>query len=450
MNKHLPGRTSGFVQKSGPNTDMRSVVAASLMLAVLACAGTAGAAECPPGAMGVSRTIVVDPSEHARLGSMQYSESLPLRDKEVVLTFDDGPLPPYTTRILETLASECVKATFFMVGRMARGYPSLVRRVYNEGHTVANHSQNHPFTFNKMSIDQASVEIEDGFESLRTALGDPKAVAPFFRIPGLLRQNSVEQYLAAHDVMTWSVDFLADDWTHIKAPEVAKRAISRIEARRKGILLLHDIQPATALALPEILHELKVRGYKIVHVVPATADRPKTVTMPDQWAARMTPEQKVWPRLVTVGAPTLSNDQPVLEVPSAASLGLSDPLKPVSTIALVPNLERPSVREGDVPLPPVLLWPRQRFAAPVESEQLPAPAAQTFKYTRVFQMPGTEKKKKAPSSATQVTKPKDPNAPATTTGSTQASAAPRPAHPAGHQLSVVRPPLSLSLPNFMR
>ena len=90
-------------------------------------------------------------SEHPLLGSMQYRKSLPLNDKEVVLTFDDGPLPPYTNRILDTLASECVKATFFMVGRMVRGYPTLVRRIYNDGHTVANHSQNHPFTFHKMS-----------------------------------------------------------------------------------------------------------------------------------------------------------------------------------------------------------------------------------------------------------------------------------------------------------
>ena len=149
---------------------MRSTFAAYFLLASLIGIGTAGAAECPPGALGVSRTIVVDPSEHVLLGSQQYSESLPLRDREVVLTFDDGPLPPYTNRILDTLASECVKATFFMVGRMVRGYPSMVRRIYNEGHTVANHSQNHPFTFHKMTVDQASQEIEDGF-----AIAAPRA-----------------------------------------------------------------------------------------------------------------------------------------------------------------------------------------------------------------------------------------------------------------------------------
>src|SRR5262249_44375260 len=280
---------------------MRSTFAIFFLVGSLLGAGAATAAECPPGALGVSRTIVVDPSEHARLGSMQYGESLPLNDHEIVLTFDDGPLPPYTTRILDTLAAECVKATFFMVGRMVRGYPAVVRRVYAEGHTIANHSQSHPFTFHKMSVDQASAEIEGGFESLRWALGDPKAVAPFFRIPGLLRQNSVEQYLAAHNYMTWSVDFLADDWTHINNKEVARRAINRMEARRRGLLLRHDIQPATALALPESVQELKARGFKIVQVVPATDNQPKTATEPQQWVARHTPERSIWPRTLVVG-----------------------------------------------------------------------------------------------------------------------------------------------------
>jgi hypothetical protein len=102
-----------------------------------------------------------------------------------------------------------------------------------------------------MSVDQAAREIEEGFASLREAIGDPQAVSPFFRIPGLLRQKSVEQYLAAHGDMTWSADFLADDWTRINNSEVARRAISRIEARGKGILLLHDIHPAPSSRCPK-------------------------------------------------------------------------------------------------------------------------------------------------------------------------------------------------------
>ena len=392
--------------------------------------------------MGVSRTIVVDPTEHSKLGSMQYSESLPLRDKEVVLTFDDGPLPPYTNRILDTLASECVKATFFMVGRMARGYPSVVRRIYNEGHTIANHSQNHPFTFHKMTVEQASVEIEDGFESLRVALGNPKAVAPFFRIPGLLRQTSVEQYLASRDVMTWSVDFSADDWTRISAAEVANRAISRMEAHRKGILLLHDIQPATALAFPEILSELKARGYKIVHVVPATADRPKTVTTPEQWVARgAPPEQKVWPRVVSANTKALSNSEPKLAVPSAASLGLSAPLTPVTSLAMVPNFERPQRSGGGS-----AAAARIAVAAPQLRGTGRYPGRFQRRPRRPCVMPASSrcrgpKRRRWPQRSRRIRPPLPP--PPLATGSGHG-------HSPSRHVTVVRPPLSLTLPNFMR
>ncbi len=136
--------------------------------------------------------------------------------------------------------------------------------------------------------------------------------------------------------MTWSVDFLADDWTHINNREVARRAINRIEARGKGILLLHDIQPATALALPEILKELKARGYKIVHVVPATTDRPKTVSEPEQWVARRIPGQQVWPRTLVVGAET--PEEPALPAPSPQSFGIEHYGKPGNEDCLVADL----------------------------------------------------------------------------------------------------------------
>jgi peptidoglycan/xylan/chitin deacetylase (PgdA/CDA1 family) len=427
---------------------MRSTIAAYCLLASLICMGTAAAAECPPGALGVSRTIAIDPNEHARVGSMQYGESLPLKDHEVVLTFDDGPLPPYTTRILDTLASECVKATFFMVGRMVRGYPSLVRRVYNEGHTVANHSQNHPFTFARMTVDQAAQEIEDGHASLLSALGDPKAISPFFRIPGLLRQNSVEQYLAAHGYMTWSVDFLADDWTHIKSHEIARRAINRIEARGRGILLLHDIQPATALALPDILKELKARGFKIVHVVPAAADRPKTVTEPEQWVARRTPEQLVWPRTLVVGAET---PEPLLVAPGPEKFGIEHFGEPAIRIALAQTFERRVMHDGDVPLPPETTWPRPAvYAVLPEATMLPAPGAQNFRYSRPFELGKPVKPKLATKKASARSKPtaKDPPKDPATTGSVPSSTPPadgppRPPRAVGHQLSVVRPPVGV-------
>jgi len=426
---------------------MRSTVAAYVLLASTIGAtglgiGAASAAECPPGALGVSRTIVVDPAEHARVGSMQYSESLPLRDREVVLTFDDGPLPPYTSRILDNLASECVKATFFMVGRMVRGYPAIVKRIYSEGHTVANHSQTHPFTFHKMTVDQASAEIEGGFESLRWALGDPKAVAPFFRIPGLLRQNSVEQYLAAHNYMTWSVDFLADDWTHINNKEVARRAISRMEARGRGILLLHDIQPATALALPEILRELKARGFKIVHVVPATAEQPKTATEPQQWVVRHTPERQIWPRTLVVG---LDEPEPVLAAPSPASFGI-ETFGPVTKIAMAQTFERRVVREGETSVPGTA-WPRPVvYPVPAEATVLPVPGAQNFSYSRPFRLGSPDKPKFASRRQPAAgAKPKE------TAGGGPfrlwpANNPSKPQRAFGHQLSVARSPVNLNAP----
>jgi hypothetical protein len=270
---------------------MRSTIAACAILVLLI--GTANAEQCSPGALGVSRTLVVDPNDIPASAPC----STPKRCRLTIMrSFSHSTMVPCRvtpTRSYETLASECAKATFFMVGQMARAYPGMVRRVYDEGHTIANHTQNHPIR--KMSATQAAREIEDGFASLRDAIGDPQAVSPFFRIPGLLRQKSVEQYLAAHGDMTWSADFVADDWTRIKDSEVARRAISRIEVRGKGILLLHDIHQRIVLALPEILNELKSRGYKIVHVVPAAADRPKTATSAQQWVVRPTPEQRTSP-----------------------------------------------------------------------------------------------------------------------------------------------------------
>src|SRR6476660_78184 len=117
-------------------------------LGLLACmtAQAASAADCPghPDALGTSRVLVVDPNEHPRIGTMQYAETLPLADREVVLTFDDGPLPKYSNQVLAILAEQCVKATFFIVGRQANANPEGVRKVAYAGHTVGTHSQNHP------------------------------------------------------------------------------------------------------------------------------------------------------------------------------------------------------------------------------------------------------------------------------------------------------------------
>jgi hypothetical protein len=262
-------------------------------------------------------------------------------------------------------------------------------------------------------------------------------VAPFFRFPGLLRQTAVEQYLADHGDMTWSVDIAADDWTRINNREVARRAISRLEARGKGILLLHDIQARTALALPEILQELKTRGFKIVHVVPATPDRPKTVTEPELWAARHAPEPKIWPRTLVVGG---ESPEPVLTAPSLASFGI-ETFGSVTKVAMAQTFERQSDASP--------VWPASvAYAVPANAEVLPIPAAHNFRYSRVFRLGRAEEKAKPkPEAKRPVRTARSRDSAAASGGWFGAWPAPaRPSRASGHQLSVARPPINLAAP----
>ncbi|TCT02431.1 polysaccharide deacetylase family protein [Aquabacter spiritensis] len=246
---------------------MRSIFLAG---ALVALAGAAGAAEtCPgnPNAIGTSREITIDPKQTPFLGNLQYKTTAPLQKGEVILTFDDGPLPPMTTRVLDTLAQNCVKATFFIVGRMASAYPTVLQRVAQDGHTIGTHSQNHPLIFPKLKQASGIQEIDQGFASTNAALAPIGAhTVPFFRFPGLGRTKAFEAYTQEHGIAVFSVDAVADDWLHLKPEEVMKRALDRLEARGSGILLLHDIQPSTVVMLPTFLKELKARGFKIVHM----------------------------------------------------------------------------------------------------------------------------------------------------------------------------------------
>jgi peptidoglycan/xylan/chitin deacetylase (PgdA/CDA1 family) len=293
---------------------VRSAVLAGAILITAVIGPSADAAECPakPDALGTSRTIVVDPKEHTRLGTMQYAETLPLADHEIVLTFDDGPSPRYTDGILAILSAECVKATFFMVGKMAQTFPAEARKVEAEGHTVGTHSFSHPLTFNKMSEDEAGAEIDKGIDAVATALGGRDEVAPFFRIPGFLTSTTTEAALASRGLMTWSADIAADDWKRISGAELAKRTIAAIEAKGRGIVDLHDIHERTVEALPAILRELKLRGFKIVQIVPATATLAKTETTPEQWQLHEARSPRIGQREVPAapGASAVPGEKP--------------------------------------------------------------------------------------------------------------------------------------------
>jgi peptidoglycan/xylan/chitin deacetylase (PgdA/CDA1 family) len=285
---------------------MRVVVVLFIWLLGLVAAAAESCVD-KPDALGTSRVLSISSSEFKRIGSMQYAKTLPLNDHEVVITFDDGPIPPYSNAILDTLASQCVKATYFLVGEMAQAYPSIVRRIYNAGHTIGTHSQNHPLAFQRLSAPKFERQVDVGIESVDTALGNPKALSPFFRIPGLGRTTAIEDYLASKSLVTWSADVAADDWKRIGAREIVRRAMRRLEARGRGILLLHDIHPATVMALPVLLKELKERGYRVVQVV-ADGERPESVPEP----AASPDAKEPWPRALQANTTQDTPDKTVL------------------------------------------------------------------------------------------------------------------------------------------
>ena len=330
---------------------------------------TASAADCPghPDAIGTSRTLVVDPRAHPIIGTMQYGKTLPLQDHEVVLTFDDGPLPKYSNEILNILAAHCAKATFFLVGSQAHANPEGVRKVRDAGHTVGTHTQNHPVGMDRLPFERSKQEIEKGIASVAAALGDGAGLAPFLRIPGLRRTDEIEEFAASKGLQLWSADFPADDWRDVTANHVYELAMQRLEKKGKGILLLHDIQPRTVAALPRILREMKARGYRIVHVVPATAERPATPTEQQQWQLRPAPEVVATSRWPKVPKFAFAGG-PMLPVPALSNLDWH-----------TTNLGAPRRGRG-IPLPPVAPWPRRAASPPATTlAMLPVPAAGIFK-----------------------------------------------------------------------
>jgi peptidoglycan/xylan/chitin deacetylase (PgdA/CDA1 family) len=243
------------------------------VLAAVFLAAPAAALDCGPGRLGVSRTVKIDASPGVSIGGMQYGRPLPLKDKEVVLTFDDGPLPGPSDEILAALGRECVKATFFMVGNMAANYPHLARRIAEQGHTVAAHTYSHPYHMKKRPLSVQLREIETGFAAVAAALGDHGELAPFFRYPGLSRSPAVDAYLLSEGKAVFSADIVGDDWTEISSRQIMRRVLRRLAKRRRGIILLHDIKPETARMLPRLLRTLKRRGYRIVPRSPPCSPR---------------------------------------------------------------------------------------------------------------------------------------------------------------------------------
>jgi peptidoglycan/xylan/chitin deacetylase (PgdA/CDA1 family) len=222
-----------------------------------------------PGGMGLARIVQVDTTGGPGFGRQNFKQYDFLRDKEVILTFDDGPWPS-TPAALKALTDECLKATFFEIGEHATWHPEITREVLAAGMTVGTHTWSHKDLARKpyaKDLERAKAEIEMGISAVQMAAGGGK-VAPFFRFPYLLQSPTSLSYLAERNIAIFSTDIDSRDFKLHKPEDVIKSVMSQLEKHGKGIVLMHDFHRNTAEALPELIRRLKDGGYKIVHMVP--------------------------------------------------------------------------------------------------------------------------------------------------------------------------------------
>src|SRR5712664_2174625 len=223
------------------------------LVALVAWTVAAQAADCPrKGALGTSRVLSVDAANTPRVGLKSFPQTLPLRDHEVVLTFDDGPWPPTTQRVLAALAHECVRATFFLIGKPASEHPGLVR----------------------IPPDETTEEIDHGIAAVEMALhgvASSTPTTPFFRFPGFESTPATLELLQSRGIAVFGADLWAGDWKPMTPKQELKVLIDRLNRARKGIILLHDPKAQTAAMLPHFLRYLRDNHYSVVHLVPAAS-----------------------------------------------------------------------------------------------------------------------------------------------------------------------------------
>ena len=249
----------------------RNLAVPAALAAAIAWSAAAQAAACPrEDVLGTSRILHVDAATTPRVGLKQYPQTLPLWDHEVVLTFDDGPWPPTTPQVLAALAEQCVRATFFLIGKPASEHPGLARRIAAEGHTIGYHTWTHR-SLMRIPSNQTTDEIDHGISAVEMALhGVATAVpsTPFFRFPGFESTPATLDLLQSRGIVVFGADLWASDWNAMTPSQELKLIIERLKTAGRGIILFHDPKARTAAMLPAFLRYLRDNHYRVVHLVP--------------------------------------------------------------------------------------------------------------------------------------------------------------------------------------
>jgi peptidoglycan-N-acetylglucosamine deacetylase len=218
-----------------------------------------------PDALGVARVVEIDTTGGPGFGFEHFKQLDFLADKEVVLTFDDGPWPANTPAVLKALADECTKAVFFPIGKHASYHPEILRQVAAAGHTVGAHTWSHANLNSKKMTEQfAKDEIEKGYSAVKLALG--AAPSPFFRFPELQHSPAAMAYLGTRNIAIFSCDLDSFDFRAKNSDQIVNTVMTKLDKQGKGIILMHDFQKHTAEAMPTLLRRLKAGGYKVVQM----------------------------------------------------------------------------------------------------------------------------------------------------------------------------------------
>ena len=186
-----------------------------------------------PNALGIARVVEIDTTGGPGFGFEHFKQLDFLRDKEVVLTFDDGPWPVNTPSVLKTLADECTTGIFFSIGKHATYYPEILKQVAAAGHTIGSHTWSHAtLTNKKLTEDQRKEEIEKGFSAVKWALG--AAPAPFFRFPALQHPPEMVTYLGKRNIAIFSCDLNSFDFKASKAQTGDRHRDEEARQARQG------------------------------------------------------------------------------------------------------------------------------------------------------------------------------------------------------------------------
>jgi peptidoglycan/xylan/chitin deacetylase (PgdA/CDA1 family) len=261
---------------------LKTAIIALTACAAVACSAVAHAEDCPKDALGTARVLVVDPAAYPRVGVQSFPQTLPLEDHELVLTFDDGPNPPTTSKILAALSRECAKATFFLIGQSAATHPDLVKRIAAEGHSIGHHTWAHPnlgHITNAAAIDQIDRGIAADEKALH-GMATTVPTTPFFRFPYFESTPALLDVLQSRGIAVFGADFWASDWNKMTPEQELKLITDRVKAAGKGIILFHDTKAQTAAMMPDFLRYLRENHYRVVHIVAAA---------PGKTAAKATP-----------------------------------------------------------------------------------------------------------------------------------------------------------------